>query len=75
MDFDMNNLSPEQEAALGNLLKDPRRIATLIEMADEDDKRKWLFTVVRKTAAYIAVVLSTIILFWDNFVRFIRGIQ
>ena len=75
MDFDMNNLSPEQEAALGNLLKDPRRIATLIEMADEDDKRKWLFTVIRKAAAYIAVVLSTIILFWDNFVRFIRGIQ
>jgi hypothetical protein len=75
MGFGMNNLSPEQEAALENLLKDPRRIATLIEMADEDAKRKWLFTIVRKTAAYIAVVLSSIILFWDNFVRFIRGIQ
>ena len=71
----MNNLSPEQEAALGNLLKDPRRIETLIEMADEDEKRKWLFTVIRKISAYIAVVLSAIILFWDNFVRFVRGIQ
>jgi len=68
-------LNEEQEEALARLLKDPSRITTLIEMADEDEKRKWLFTVIRKAAAWVAGVLAALILFWDSVVRFIRGIQ
>jgi len=68
-------LNPQQEEALAKLLKNPNTIITLIEMADEDNKRKWLFTIIRKVAAWVAGVLTAVILFWDSFVRFIRGIQ
>ena len=70
----MNELSDEQQEALERLLKNPARVSRLIVMADEDEKREWLFTLIRKSAAWVAAVLGAMILFWDSFVKFIRGI-
>ena len=70
----MSNLTPEQEESLARLLKNPARVNRLITMADEDEKREWLFAVIRKTAAWIAGVLGAIIVFWDSLVRILKGI-
>jgi len=70
----MSNLTPEQEESLERLLKNPARVNRLIIMADEDEKREWLFVVIRKTAAWIAGFLGAIIVFWDSLVRILKGI-
>lgn len=69
----LQKLTEEQEAALELLLSHPETVQRLISMADEDEKREWLFTLIRKTAAYVAAVLTAIILFWDSFIKMIKG--
>lgn len=67
-------LDPEQQALLQRLLKEPARVERLLKMADEDEKREWLFIIIRKTAAWVATVLGALILFWEQFKSFVRGI-
>ena len=70
----MDDLNAEQEAALQALLKDPAKVTRLLAIAEEDERKEWLFSWIRKGAAWVAGVLAAAILTWDALVRFLKGI-
>lgn len=66
------------DMALNDTKKEPaltdheiREIRSIIE---ENKRMEWLGTIIRKTAAWIAVVVGALVLLWDQLVRLIKGI-
>ena len=69
----MDQFNEKEIEALHLLLKDPDRVRRLIDIAEMDERREWLFSVIRKVAAWVAGVLGAVILFWDTIVRVLKG--
>lgn len=43
------------------------------EIIERDERIDWLMAVIRRTAAWIAVVLAGIWVAWDTFVKILKG--
>lgn len=69
----MDDFNDSEIEALHLLLKEPDRVRRLIEMAEMDERREWLFSVIRRVSAWVAGVLGAVILFWDTIVRVLKG--
>lgn len=69
----MDDFSDEELKALHLFLKNPKKVERLLEIAEMDERREWLFSVIRKVAAWVAGVLGAIILFWDTILRVLKG--
>lgn len=62
------NTTPQEPALTDEERRELRRII------EENRRMEWLGTIIRKTAAWIAVVVGAMVLLWDQFVRVIKGI-
>lgn len=69
----MDDFNDEELKALHLLLKNPDKVKRLMDIAEMDERREWLFSVIRRVAAWVAGVLGAIILFWDTIVRIFKG--
>jgi hypothetical protein len=69
----MDRFNEKELEALHMLLKEPERVKRLVQIAEMDERREWLFSVIRRIAAWVAGVLGAVILFWDTIIRVLKG--
>lgn len=66
----MDQFTEEEKKRLIRLIEQADDISTLV---DEDKKMKWLFALIRRSAAVIVALIGGLILVWDQFKTLVRA--
>jgi uncharacterized membrane protein AbrB (regulator of aidB expression) len=67
-------LTPDQRETLKIMLSiGPRAMERVAKIAEEDERREWLFTLIRKTAAWVFGIVAALVVFRDNIAALFRG--
>jgi len=83
--MDWNSLSEQEKRRLQYLLSldsatikalmqlDPKTIARLRKVADEDEKMEWLWASLRRIASTVMIVVGALVLFWEQVKNLVRS--
>lgn len=73
--LDLNNLSPEEFRRLEKLLSlNPATIDRLERVASQDEKMEWLWGSIRRVASFVAIVVGSIVLFYEQLKAAVRSL-
>lgn len=68
-------LTEQQRDRLMRLLQlEQKTIARLERVAEEDERMEWLWALLRRIASTVAIILGSIVLFYEQLRNFVRGL-
>jgi hypothetical protein len=72
--IDFDNLSPEEQRRLEKLLTlNQKTVDRLVKVAEQDERMEWLWAATRRAASFVAIVLGSIALFFEQIKAALRS--
>lgn len=63
----LSTLTDDQRETLKIMLSiRPRSMERVARIAQEDERREWLYSIIRKTAAWVFGIVAALVVFRDN---------
>ena len=70
----LEDLTDDQRETLKIMLAmGPRAMERVVRIAEEDQRREWLYSLIRKTAAWVFGVVAALVVFKDNIAALFKG--